>query len=154
MRILRPSVMLALMILGCSNGGTGPNNSATLNVGIGKRDITPVGGSSLYRVDMSTNKWTYLTTQGIQSRPFVKAVYFQGEKTNIRTPSPKAVLITMDLVGVFRQDAQLHQRVAQRLDMPPEAVVICATHTHSTPHVERDSAFDELVIRSVVEACP
>lgn len=78
---------------------------------------------------------------------FCNAVVFESEERRI-------VLINLDLIAVDRGWAdQARAIIADRLDMPGEAVLICATHTHTGPAV-RPATRPEWVDFEWLEALP
>jgi neutral ceramidase len=88
-------------------------------VGAGKADITPppgypLGGHSIGG-QMARGYWTHL---------YARAFYFQ------KPGGQPLVLITCELFAI---PAGLHARVAQELGVPPESLLISATHTHHGP---------------------
>ena len=113
--------------------------------GVGKREITPSVGTPL-----AGRPSTYLSSH-INDPLWAKAVYFEIDET-------RAVLISVDLVLLERSfSAGVREEIAQRLNLPVEAAVLCATHTHTGPSVgwspwEGQEAYEERLRRKLVEA--
>ena len=66
------------------------------------------------------------------------------------------LLVALDLVGVHRaHSARIAQRIAAATGIDEGAIVICASHSHSTPFLEPLSGprpYFEFVAQQVVEA--
>jgi len=115
-----------LLLAGCSIkikiDGYIPKAPPTTNAflaGAAKVDITPppgypLGGHSIGG-QMARGYWTRL---------YARAFYFQ------RPGAPPLALISCDLFAI---PAGLHARVALKLGVPPESLLIAATHTHQGP---------------------
>src|ERR1700722_17968830 len=116
---------LVIVLAGCANLRTpaytpmAPPAVAEFRAGVGKADITPppgypLGGHSIGG-QMARGYWTHL---------YARAFYFQ------KPGGQPLVLITCEL---FATPAGLHARGAQELGVPPESLLISATHTHHGP---------------------
>jgi len=96
-----------------------PASSDRFLAGVAKVDITPppgypMGGHSIGG-RMARGYWTRL---------YARAFYFQD--TNGR----RLVLVSCDLFAI---PAGLHAQVAQEMQLPPESLIVSATHTHHGP---------------------
>jgi neutral ceramidase len=91
----------------------------TFLAGVGKVDITPppgypLGGHSIGG-QMARGYWTRL---------YARAFYFQNAEGR------RLVLVSCDLFAI---PAGLHAQVAYDLGLPPEQLIVAATHTHHGP---------------------
>ncbi len=113
--------------------------------GVGKREITPPVGTPL-----AGRPSTYLSFH-IHDPLWAKVIYFEIDET-------RAVLISVDLILLERAfSAGVREEIAQRLKLPVEAVIFCATHTHTGPSVgwspwEGQGAYEAGLKRKVVDA--
>lgn len=96
-------------------------------VDITPRQPVPLGGS--YAVRFS---------QGILDRVYAKAIVIeQGGR--------KAAFVELDLSGTTRSSVQAARKlIAAQVGIPPQRVMISATHTHSAPVTTRDSVMDQV----------
>ena len=96
-----------------------PDASPVFLAGVGKVDITPppgypLGGHSIGG-RMARGYWTRL---------YARAFYFQD------AGGRRLILVSCDLFAI---PAGLYAQVAQELQLPPESLIISATHTHHGP---------------------
>ena len=132
MRILNrlPAFLLllsSLLFAACkpsSKGDTVPVEAETMDrgmlIGLGRVDITP---ESPIRLSGYGNRREL--SQGVDGKLWVKAMALgRGEET--------VILVTLDLIGV---PEWLTERVAEELSMAASNLALCATHTHSGPHL-------------------
>lgn len=128
---MRPSYLLVLPLLmaawGCGSikiripayTVAPPDASPVFLAGVGKVDITPppgypLGGHSIGG-RMARGYWTRL---------YARAFYFQD------AGGRRLILVSCDLFAI---PAGLYAQVAQELQLPPESLIISATHTHHGP---------------------
>jgi neutral ceramidase len=96
-----------------------PAAAAAFLAGVGKVDITPppgypLGGHSIGG-QMARGYWTRL---------HARAFYFQNAEGR------RLVLVSCDLFAI---PAGLHAQIAHDLALPPEQLIVAATHTHHGP---------------------
>ncbi len=90
---------------------------------------------------------------GIHEDLFAKALYLSNGDAAV-------ILVTADIIGLdFDQVARVRELVRDELDLPPEAVTVTCSHTHSGPRTySRDTeaplerAYTELMLRKVASA--
>lgn len=128
---MKPSYLLVLPLLmaawGCGSikirvpayTVAPPDASPVFLAGVGKVDITPppgypLGGHSI-GARMARGYWTRL---------YARAFYFQD------AGGRRLILVSCDLFAI---PAGLYAQVAQELKLPPESLIISATHTHHGP---------------------
>lgn len=91
-------------------------------VGFARLDITPPLG-----VDIPGG-WNKRVGEGILDPLYVNAIAFgDGEKT--------AVLLVMDLLGLYGPMMQWKDNIARDMDMKPDSLLLCAIHNHTAPNV-------------------
>jgi len=116
-----------------------------LRAGVGKRDITPPVGTPL-----AGRPRAYLS-HSVHDPLRAKAIYLESGET-------RALLISADLIALERAfSTGVREAISGYLRMPIEAVVLCATHTHSGPSVgwspwEGQGAYEEGLMRKIAEA--
>lgn len=119
----RAAIILALAALAASTRGRAAEE--TLEIGFAKVDITPAEKrQTIYHRRGQTPDGP----TPVRDRLSARAVAFRGGG---RT----AVWVTADLLCI---DSRLRDRVVRRLaahGIDPEAVVLCATHTHTAPTI-------------------
>ena len=95
----------------------------------------PMGGS-----------WNARLTKGVIDPMSVNAVAFgDGEKS--------AVLMTADLVGLYGvRGAQWAKQIEKDLQLPENSVLLCCTHTHTSPSVGVDELYDAWLYRRFRDA--
>lgn len=125
-----PGIISALILAGCA---AAPSSSPQLLVGIAQADITPgdpYGLSGYYHERKSTESRDPLHAKAL--------VFLQGAE--------RAALVECDLCGVTPElTREVRKRLAGRSGIPPENIILAATHTHTGPAYEAD-------LRSWVEA--
>ena len=88
-----------------------------------KRDITPRVGVDLCGFGPFLNRHS----TGVRDRLWARAMAVQVE-------GKRAVVIACDLIGIApRTTQQVRALLADACGLPPEAVMICCSHTHSGP---------------------
>ncbi len=91
-----------------------------IQIGISRVDITPEESIRLSGYGNRTQP-----SEGVRGKLWAKAIAMgEGEEP--------AVLVTLDLIGV---PAWLSKAVVEALDISESKLAICATHTHSGPHL-------------------
>jgi neutral ceramidase len=98
---------------------TPPSASTEFLAGAGKVDITPPPGYPLGGHSIGGQM-----ARGYWSRLYARAFYFQD------AAGQRLALISCDLFAI---PAGLHAQVAEELKLPPEQLIIAATHTHQGP---------------------
>ena len=143
------SVLLTLCILLglCACGGSGSGEAdqpqtATLNAGYGRENITPdhpvgMGGYS----DSETRK-----SQNVLDYIYTTCVAFNEGDTTI-------LVYTIDVCGIADsgQD-KIRNYVAQYTGIPADNIIIGATHTHSAPAMGTDDAWDNALLKACADA--
>ena len=97
--------------------------------GFARLDITPHLGVPI------SGSWVGKTGSGLLDPLYVCAVAFgDGEKS--------AVVLSLDNLGMGGGlGEQLPREVAQLLELPEEAVILCCTHSHTTPSAALDEDY-------------
>lgn len=99
--------------------------------GMYESDITPALGMKI------PGYFELRLASGIRDRLAVSVLYCARENA-------QAVLVSCDAIGVpMAVCDRARQRIAERLSMSPDAVLICATHTHTGGPVENVVGFCE-----------
>src|SRR5580658_401450 len=96
-----------------------PSASTEFLAGAGKVDITPPPGYPLGGHSIGGQM-----ARGYWSRLYARAFYFQN------AAGQRLALISCDLFAI---PAGLHAQVAEELKLPPEQLIVAATHTHQGP---------------------
>jgi len=111
--------------------------------GFARLDITPPLGTYI------GGYFSARYTKGVLDPIYVRALAFgQGDKS--------AVVLVVDQCG-FRKDAAdvWPDLIAERLELPREAVFVCCTHSHTTPEVgtpRADAQYDAWLLRRLGDA--
>ena len=86
--------------------------------------------------------------EGTEQELFAKSLAIEDRDGN------RVVIVTMDLIGVSeRLRTGVAEQVRERFNLPPDALLMNASHTHCGPAYERDDAkeyFDRLT-RTLVD---
>lgn len=131
--------------------------AATLHAGLGERDITP--GKPVWLSGYAARSHP---SSGVAARLKVQALALRGDD------GLRVVLVALDNCEVTREFmAPILRRIESTLGLPPEAVIVSCSHTHSAP-VLRDTlpgmfsmegevgeairAYSDLLGRRMVEA--
>ena len=118
------SIASALILLSCKPV-TGdphppiPNESPLLYLGVGRVDITPNEA-----IRMSGYGGRTGLSREIAGRLWTKALAIGDENP--------VIIVTLDLIGV---PDWLRERVVEQLGIPEANIALCASHTHSGPHL-------------------
>ncbi len=97
-------------------------NQHTFLAGAAQVDITPQGSVPLYGYPMVPRN-----SSGVNDPLLASALYLHDGKQSL-------LMIGTDLIYMTRQMAvPIRKQLAQRLDMPVDAILITASHTHSGP---------------------
>ena len=117
---------IAVIVLSISSTGSIPTHAqATWKAGAARQKITPA-----QPMWMSGYAGRNQPAQGTLHDLWAKALVLEDEA------GAKAVLITLDLVGIDRETSQVICReIEKRHQLPREAVAICTSHTHTGPVV-------------------
>ena len=95
----------------------------SLRIGFSKSDITPRVGVELCGFGPFLNRHS----TGIRDRLWARVMAVQ-------VSDKIAVIITCDLIGIALETTQqVRTLLADACGLPPEAVIICCSHTHSGP---------------------
>jgi len=117
-------------------------DTANYTVGFARLDMTPPLG-----VDIP-GSWNKKVGEGILDPLYVNAIAFgDGEKT--------AVILVMDLLGIYGPMMQWKDSIARDMGMDPESLLLCCTHSHTTPNVARpegDPFYDRWLYRRLCDA--
>jgi len=105
----------------------------TLKIGWGKQDITPIG--EVCKKVSLVGQFNERITDKIRDRIYATALAIESPGGG------KAVVVSVDLAFI---PARLMAATRERLktlapDLPPESLIMAATHIHTGPHLERDS---------------
>ena len=97
--------------------------SGLLKAGVGTRAITPPLGVELYRYEPNTPRKSRSARRAMLAHAVV-----------IESGSTRVAIIAADLFSVSRELTEATQALLLEMtDIPPENVILCATHTHSAP---------------------
>lgn len=105
------------------------------SAGFGRLDITPHLGVAM------SGSWVGRTGSGLYDPLYAVAVAFcHGEKT--------AVVISLDNLGLAGDlGLGIPRRIAEHIGIPEEAVIVCCTHSHTTPSVALDEEYAAWIMR-------
>jgi neutral ceramidase len=118
------SPLLSGMIM--LNGVFGSSAKGQLNGGTAKVDITPPIGAWLSGYG-SRNK----PSEGILDPLYAKALVLDDGQGKI-------AIVSADLLWVpLKMTNEIRQQVQEKLGIPPQNVMICGTHTHFAPKIDR-----------------
>ncbi|MCB1120712.1 MAG: neutral/alkaline non-lysosomal ceramidase N-terminal domain-containing protein [Verrucomicrobiae bacterium] len=96
-------------------------SDSTLTVGVGRVEITPDEP-----IRMTGYGGRRAPSEGVEGKLWAKALAIgEGEDA--------VLIVTMDLIGV---PDWLKAQVVEELDMPESQIALCASHTHSGPHLK------------------
>lgn len=96
-----------------------------VDVGVGRMEITPVTPVRLAGYSDRNVPFT-----GVSQKLWSKALAFGSAKHGY------SVLLTVDLLGIPAQITQrVREELAKEINIKPENLVICASHTHSGPQI-------------------
>ena len=116
---------LFIMAVSCSQTNN-EHVAGTIDVGVASVDITPETPIRLAGFAARTK----VETDTVLQRLSAKAIAFGSDEQH---PS---VLIAVDLIGIqWRVTSELVDKLSKNLEIKPEQVVICATHTHGSPEI-------------------
>jgi hypothetical protein len=101
-----------------------------MKAGFGRADITPRVGVEL----SGFGPFLCRHSIGIRDRLWARAVAFEEKGRTV-------LLISCDLIGVtLAITEQVRARIRTRAGLDDDAILVCATHTHSGPNTGRTSA--------------
>lgn len=101
----------------------------SLRVGVARTDITPSVGTPL------AGYFEQRISQGVKDKLFAKALLLDDGSTLLS-------IVSCDLLHLNRHVVQTARALAEeQLDIPPENVLLCATHTHTGPPI--DDVFED-----------
>jgi len=121
-----------------------------MKIGFGRNDITPRVGVEL------SGFGPYLCRKSIAVRDnlYARAMAVQNQETTL-------IIVSIDLIGITKSlTKQIRGFVSQKTGLPEQAVMLCATHTHSGPSVgnyigwgEADTVYLETLPFRITKAC-
>ncbi|CAN5757167.1 hypothetical protein BH23PLA1_BH23PLA1_36750 [soil metagenome] len=133
MRLLAFTLLLALINPGAvpaSSEDTVTDQAPRWKAGTSTAVITPE--EPLYMSGYADRKEL---AEGTEQDLFAKALAIEDQE------GQRVVILTMDLIGVRDQlRADVAEQVEERYQLPPECLLINASHTHCGPAYERDNA--------------
>ena len=94
-------------------------SAAGFSAGVGRAEITPPAGTPLGGYGARKGR----PSTGAHDPLFAKALVLDDGTTRV-------AIVTTDLVGT---NAEMKRRVSERTGIPPERLLLCASHTHSGP---------------------
>jgi hypothetical protein len=107
-------------------------DAGEFKVGAAQVDITPANGTPM------AGYYKFRAVGGVLDPIFAKTIVVEQD-------GERAAFVVLDLVGTTRPlVAAARQRIAERCQLPPERVMISATHTHTGPQLPRGSMMDEI----------
>jgi hypothetical protein len=116
-----------------------------LSAGFARLDITPPFGVFMQ------GYYSERRASGIRDPLYVNAVAFSdGERS--------AVALVFDIIGINQAECAIcRETVVKRTGLPPEAVFMACTHTHTGPAVydglyPKDPLYNEMLFRKVADA--
>ncbi len=103
-----------------------------LKVGAAQVDITPANGTPM------AGYYKFRAVGGVLDPIFAKTIVVEQD-------GARAAFVVLDLVGTTRPVVVAARRlIAEQCQIPPERVMISATHTHTGPQLPRGSMMDEI----------
>jgi len=130
MRVCR-HLLLMLTLVTTARAGEATQGSI-LRVGAAAVDITPAPGTPM------AGYYHYRAVEGVRDRLYAKAIVVQFEASMI-------ALVALDLSGTTRPVVeQARELIGIQTGIPPDRVLISATHTHTGPQLPRGSLLDEI----------
>jgi len=115
------AVLLLLSLTAC--GGSGDKESATLQVGFAREDITPLspvwiaGGGDASRISENVLDYLYVTCVAVTDKA-----------------GNTQLFITQDLINsTVSMSEPARQAISEKTGVPVDNIIIGATHTHSAP---------------------
>ena len=122
------SCLLLMLAGGCSSPASAPapavESKATLLVGAAAATINPEDGVFLAGYEQGR------ASTGVHDGLYAKAVVFDDGKTAVALVVLDAVSLQYPTVQHIREAAS---KTVQGLDLPPERIIVQATHTHCAP---------------------
>ncbi|HLV02058.1 MAG TPA: neutral/alkaline non-lysosomal ceramidase N-terminal domain-containing protein, partial [Acidobacteriota bacterium] len=122
--ILRPITPIVLLVaIACTAAIVNAQEAPVWRAGAAAIDITPEG-----RVWMAGYAFRNKPSEGIAQRLNAKALAID------HSASGRIVIVTLDLIGVPRElRGRIEQEVREKFELPPESLLLNASHTHSGP---------------------
>lgn len=112
------------------------------SVGFARLDITPPLGIDI------PGGWNKKVGEGVLDPLYVNAIAFgDGEKT--------AFILSMDMLGIYGPMMQWKDSIAKDMGIEPDSLILCCTHSHTTPNVARpeaDPLYDKWLYRRLCDA--
>lgn len=126
--------LAAALLLAAGCGGdpatpAAPTAGAMLEAGFARVDISPeepvkMGGYGMAFLSESFLRWS----EGVHDPLYATAVALVDDD------GPPIILVTLDVLGTILTDVvRIQEEVASRVPVPPERVVVCASHSHGSP---------------------
>ncbi len=120
-----------------------------MKAGFAKTDITPRVGVELTGFGPFLNRYSI----GVRDKLWARAMALEQDERRV-------VLISCDLIGVSQSiTAQVRRLVGESSGLPPQAIMLHTTHTHSGPNVagyhgwgEMDAPYREILPQRIAEA--
>lgn len=83
---------------------------------------------------------------GVHDPLYVNAIAFgEGDKS--------AVILVADLLGIYNEPGwEWPIRIAEEVGLDPNSVILCCTHSHTSPNVGSDEMYDQWVFRRFCDA--
>ncbi|MBI4662562.1 MAG: neutral/alkaline non-lysosomal ceramidase N-terminal domain-containing protein [Verrucomicrobia bacterium] len=120
---LKITTLAACFILSASVTAVAGQAPLTWKTGVASTVITPETSMWMAGYASRTN-----ASNGVKQELFAKALALEDEQTN------RLVIVTLDLIGIPRtMRKNLEKRVQEGFKLPPEFLLLNASHTHSGP---------------------
>lgn len=114
---------------------------SSLKVGMGETVITPA--ENLQMMGFARSQ----VSTGVHDDLHARSLVIEDDSDNV------VLLMTVSLVSISDPMAEsIRKGVEVRTGIPPRGIVITATHTHSGPKVEENSAYFDFVIDKCIES--
>lgn len=121
-----------IFVLFLASVGLFHGNAGEFKVGAAAVVITPPNGAPM------AGYYAMRSADGVLDELHAKAIVVEQD-------GAKAVFVALDLITVTRPVCTAARKlIAEQTNIPPERVMISATHSHTGPVLTRDSAIDEL----------
>ena len=132
MIVHRSRFLLLAAVLCCSIIGASKSWAGDFRAGAAMVDITPKNGVPM------AGYYSFRASNGVLDPIYAKAIVVEQDGT-------RATFVVLDMVSTTRPVVEEARKlIAEQHGIPPERVMISATHTHTAPYMVRNSMMDEI----------